>query len=78
MSDNKVIPEITPVATLEKGQTLKFGINRAVEFEMKTAGGTTIKGIIPANEYLVVTSGGDIEQFNINVYDSQTGPRELD
>ncbi len=78
MSDSKGIPEITQVATLEKGQTLKFGINRVVEFEMKTAGGTIIKGIIPANEYLVVTSGGDIEHFNINVYDSQTGPRELD
>jgi len=78
MSDNKVIPEITPVATLEKGQTLKFGINKAVEFEIKTAGGTTIKGIIPASEYLVVTSGGDITDFNINLYESKSGPHEID
>lgn len=78
MSENKGVPEVIPVATLEKGQTLNFGINRAVEFEMKTAGGTIIKGIIPANAYLVVTNGGDIESFNINVYDSQTGPHELD
>lgn len=78
MSDNKDVPETIPVATLEKGQTLNFGFNRAVEFELKTAGGTTIKGNIPANEYLVVTNGGDIEHFNINVYDSKSGPQKID
>ncbi|CAB5555258.1 Uncharacterised protein [Citrobacter werkmanii] len=78
MSDSKVIPEITQVATLEKGRTLKFGINKAVEFEIKTAGGTVIKGTIPASEYLVVTNGGDITDFNINLYESKSGPRELD
>lgn len=63
-----------PLTTLEKGKTLKLGLNRVVDFKIVTAGGTVIEGKIPANEYLSITNGGDIQSADITINDL---PRDL-
>ena len=36
-----------------------------------------IEGIIPANEYLSITNGGDITGAEMNIYDIPEGPSEV-
>lgn len=54
---------------LEKGKPFSIGLNRLVDFKIITTGGTIIEGKIPANEYLKVTSGGDLSAFEIVIND---------
>lgn len=61
----------SPLVTLEKGKSVQIGLNRLVDFRIVTVDGTVIEGKIPANEYLKVTSGGDIASFDIDVHDLQ-------
>ncbi|CAH3786513.1 hypothetical protein ACSITO_000321 [Enterobacter hormaechei] len=63
---------------LDVGKTVDIRFNKAVEIVIKTTGGTVIKGVIPANERFVVTNGGDIESFDVNIYDTKSGPQKID
>lgn len=64
-------------AELELGKQVNIGTSRMVKFQIKTSGGTVISGIIPANEYLEVTNGGDIKSADISIYDIPKGPHEV-
>ena len=64
-------------ASLEVGKTVNIGVNRVINFKITTSGGTVIEGIIPANEYLSITNGGDITGAEMNIYDIPEGPSEV-
>jgi hypothetical protein len=75
MQDDKEPPrETIKSVTLEKGKSVKIGINRAVNFRIETVGGTVIEGVIPSSEYLTITSGGDLKSCDVNIYDMPSGP----
>lgn len=78
MEDEMKPKETINAGNLEQGKLVRLGSNRAVNFRVETQGGTVIEGIIPANEYLEVTNGGDIKSFDIKVYDSPSGPKPID
>jgi hypothetical protein len=75
--DKDIKPKSTQsVAELEVGKPMRFGANRAVNFKIVTAGGSVIEGVIPANEYLNVVSGGDIQSYDILIFDQVKGPTD--
>lgn len=63
---------------LEVGKKVSIGTNRLVSFRIETSGGTIISGLIPANEYLEITNGGDVINAEISINDITKGPREVD
>lgn len=62
------------VADIEIGKTASIGINRLVNFKITTAGGTIIEGVIPLNEYLTITNGGDLTDVKLMLFDQPKGP----
>jgi len=63
--------------TLRVGEKTDLGFNRPVKYTITTTGGTVIKGIVPANERLLVTNGGDIASFDIDIHEISNTPKPL-
>lgn len=62
---------------LEIGKKVRLGTNRPVNFQIKTVGGSTIEGVIPANEYLIIINGGDLMSADLTIEDILKGPQEI-
>ena len=54
---------------LKKGVDNKLSINKAVKFIIRTTGGSVIKGVITANNPLIVNPGDDITEYNVEIDD---------
>ncbi|WP_265494889.1 hypothetical protein [Providencia heimbachae] len=68
-------PEIISTnISLDEGIKKTISFNRVVEFELRTKGGTLIRGTIPANESIHITNGGDIEDFRFITDDIDNSP----
>ncbi|MCG5044337.1 hypothetical protein LZP96_09835 [Enterobacteriaceae bacterium 155047] len=51
--------------------------NRPVTYKVITASGSVIEVELPGGIEFKVTSAGDIEAINVNIYDKPKGPTEV-
>lgn len=63
--------------TLEQGKQKTFSHNKPVLYQVVTTGGSIVEVQLPAGVELKIISAGDIDTININIYESQTGPKEI-
>ncbi|MBS0916394.1 MULTISPECIES: hypothetical protein [Providencia] len=69
-------PEIISTdISLEEGRKKTISFNRVVDFELRTKGGTLIRGTLPANEAIHITNGGDIIDFRFITDDIDSSPK---
>jgi hypothetical protein len=57
---------------LKKGVDNKLNINKPVNFTIKTAGGSVIKGIMTPNNPLIVNPADDIIEYKIEIDDESS------
>lgn len=69
-------PEIISTdISLEEGRKKTITFNRVVDYELRTEGGTVIKGTLPANEAIHITNGGDITDFRFITHEIENSPK---
>lgn len=62
---------------LPLGKETVFIHNRPVTYQVVTSAGTLIEVALPGGVEFKITSAGDIESVNVNIYDSPKGPSEI-
>lgn len=59
------------------GKEVVFTHNKPVTYQVITSGGSRIEVELPAGVEIKLTNLGDIENVNINFFDSPNGPTEI-